>query len=48
MSDSEILSPSSDGRRQRSRDSKRKIVTAMLELVREGVIAPTADEVAFR
>jgi AcrR family transcriptional regulator len=48
VSDSEILSPTSDGRRQRSRDSKRKIVTAMLELVREGVIAPTADEVAFR
>lgn len=35
-----------DGRRLRSRDSKRKIVTAMLELVREGRIAPTAEEVA--
>ncbi|MDA0788662.1 MAG: TetR/AcrR family transcriptional regulator [Proteobacteria bacterium] len=37
-----------DGRRMRSRDSKRKIVNAMLELVREGRIAPTADEVAQR
>lgn len=37
-----------DGRRLRSRDSKRKIVTAMLGLVREGRIAPTAEEVAQR
>ncbi|MCB1644257.1 MAG: TetR/AcrR family transcriptional regulator [Pseudomonadales bacterium] len=37
-----------DGRRLRSRDSKRKIVSAMLELVREGRVAPTADEVAQR
>lgn len=37
-----------DGRRLRSRDSKRKIVAAMLELVREGRIAPTAEEVAQR
>lgn len=37
-----------DGRRLRSRDSKRRIVAAMLELVREGRIAPTAEEVAQR
>lgn len=37
-----------DGRRRRSRDSKRRIVAAMLELVREGRIAPTAEEVAQR
>lgn len=37
-----------DGRRLRSRDSKRRIVAAMLELVREGRIAPTAEEVARR
>ncbi len=37
-----------DGRRLRSRDSKRRIVAAMLELVREGRIAPTAEEVATR
>ena len=48
MSDTEIYTPTSDGRHQRSRDSKRKIVTAMLELVRAGVIAPTAEEVAAR
>ena len=37
-----------DGRRQRSEDSKQKIVSAMLELVREGNIAPTAELVAQR
>ncbi len=37
-----------DGRRLRSRDSKRRIVAAMLELVKEGHIAPTAEEVARR
>ena len=37
-----------DGRKLRSEDSKRRIVAAMLELVREGAIAPTADEVAKR
>lgn len=37
-----------DGRKQRSEDSKRRIVAAMLELVREGRIAPTAEEVATR
>lgn len=37
-----------DGRRQRSADSKQRIVAAMLELVREGKIAPTAEEVAQR
>lgn len=37
-----------DGRRLRSEDSKRRIVSAMLELVREGRMAPTAEEVARR
>jgi AcrR family transcriptional regulator len=40
--------PVTDGRLLRSRDSKRKIVAAMLELVREGRVAPTAEEVAQR
>lgn len=48
MSESKILFDTTDGRRLRSRDSKRKIVAAMLELVREGKIAPTAEEVAQR
>lgn len=48
MSESETLVDTTDGRRLRSRDSKRKIVSAMLELVREGRIAPTAEEVAQR
>lgn len=48
MSETETTINTTDGRRLRSRDSKRKIVAAMLELVREGRIAPTADEVAQR
>ncbi len=48
MSESGKLIDTTDGRRLRSRDSKRKIVSAMLELVREGQIAPTAEEVAQR
>jgi AcrR family transcriptional regulator len=40
--------PESDGRRRRSADSRRRIVEAMLELVREGDIAPSADHVAAR
>ncbi|XOV88545.1 MAG: TetR/AcrR family transcriptional regulator [Pseudomonadota bacterium] len=47
MSDLETQN-TTDGRRLRSRDSKRRIVSAMLELVREGRIAPTAEEVASR
>lgn len=37
-----------DGRKLRSEDSKRRIVSAMLQLVREGRMAPTAEEVAKR
>jgi AcrR family transcriptional regulator len=37
-----------DGRRQRSQNSRDKIVAAMLELVAEGRITPSADEVASR
>ena len=48
MSEPGTLIHTTDGRRLRSRDSKRKIVSAMLELVREGRIAPTAEEVAQR
>jgi len=35
-----------DGRKQRSNDSRRKIVTAYLALLREGNIIPSAEEVA--
>jgi AcrR family transcriptional regulator len=48
ISKPESMLDTTDGRRLRSRDSKRKIVAAMLELVREGRIAPTAEEVAQR
>ncbi|MFN7397931.1 MAG: TetR/AcrR family transcriptional regulator [Sandaracinobacter sp.] len=37
-----------DGRRRRSADSRRRIVEAMLELVREGDLSPSADAVASR
>jgi AcrR family transcriptional regulator len=37
-----------DGRRQRSKVSRDKMVAAMIELVREGAIMPSADQVATR
>jgi AcrR family transcriptional regulator len=37
-----------DGRRQRSEESRRKIVAAMLAIVRKGVISPSAEDVAAR
>lgn len=37
-----------DGRRQRADESKRRIAQAMLELVREGDVAPSAETVADR
>lgn len=38
--------PSRDGRQQRSQESRRKIVQAMLELVKSGVMEPSAEMVA--
>ncbi len=40
--------PNSDGRRARGQVSRSKIVAAMIELVREGTVAPTAEQVAGR
>lgn len=37
-----------DGRRKRSQDSRARIVQAMLELVREGDVSPSAELVAAR
>ena len=37
-----------DGRRNRSVATRKKIVNALAELVREGVIAPTAEQVSAR
>lgn len=37
-----------DGRRKRSQDSRARIVQAMLELVREGGVSPSAELVAAR
>ncbi|MES1974373.1 MAG: TetR/AcrR family transcriptional regulator [Pseudomonadota bacterium] len=44
----ERTAPSSDGRRRRSETSRDKIVAAMLQLVAEGQITPSADQVAAR
>ncbi len=40
--------PSADGRRRRSQDSRARIVQAMLDLVREGDVSPSAELVAAR
>ena len=40
--------PAADGRRRRSQDNRARIVRAMLELVREGEVAPAAAAVAVR
>lgn len=40
--------PSSDGRRRRSEQSRDKIVAAMLALISEGAITPSAEDVAKR
>lgn len=39
---------SSDGRRRRSEQSRAKIVEALLSLVKDGNVSPTAEEVAAR
>jgi AcrR family transcriptional regulator len=39
---------STDGRRNRGAQSRRRIVDALMDLVREGVITPTAEAVAAR
>ncbi len=38
----------SDGRKQRTNDSRLKIVEAMLQLIREGNISPSAEQVASK
>lgn len=40
--------PPSDGRRLRGQDNRARIVDAMLELIREGELAPGAEQVAAR
>lgn len=41
-------SPSLDGRRRRSEQSRDRIITAMIELVEGGAITPSAEDVAAR
>lgn len=45
---SDLAPTESDGRRQRSDASRRKIALAMLDLLRDGEIDPSADSVAER
>jgi AcrR family transcriptional regulator len=42
------IDPDVDGRRRRGQDNKARIVAAMLEMVREGDLAPSAEQVAAR
>ena len=44
----DVEATSRDGRRRRSQDSRQRIVAAMIELVGEGRITPSAEEVAAR
>jgi AcrR family transcriptional regulator len=46
MNPPDVMAP--DGRRRRSQNSRNAIVAAMLELVAEGRITPSAEEVASR
>ncbi len=45
---SKLAEPVTDGRRQRSERSQAAIVRACVELMEEGVLAPTAQEIAER
>lgn len=46
--DGEAVAPAVDGRRRRAEDSRARIVQAMLDLVREGDVSPSAELVAAR
>lgn len=48
MQQVEELNDKEDGRRLRGRENRRRIVEAMLELVREGIISPSAEDVSAR
>lgn len=47
MSRAESLEPV-DGRRRRGQDNRARIVAAMMEIVRSGQVAPSAEQVAAR
>jgi AcrR family transcriptional regulator len=40
--------PAADGRRRRGEDNRARIVAAMLEIIRSGDVAPSAEQVAQR
>lgn len=48
MAEAEELTDKGDGRRLRGQENRRRIVAAMLELVREGNISPSAEDVSAK
>ena len=44
--DEETPAVSADGRRRRGQDSRARIVAAMLDIIRDGEVSPSADQVA--
>ena len=42
------MTPETDGRLRRSAATRERIVSAMADLIREGVVAPTTDLIASR
>jgi AcrR family transcriptional regulator len=48
MTDSIAPTPVADGRRRRGQDNRAKIVSAMLEIIHAGDLAPSAEQVAQR
>ena len=44
----DTMTPATDGRRRRGEDNRRKIVAALMDLVKAGHVAPTAEQVADR
>ena len=48
MSQGPAATPAADGRRRRGEDNRARIVAAMLEIIRSGDVAPSAEQVAQR
>jgi AcrR family transcriptional regulator len=48
MSAGAAAAPAADGRRRRGQDNRARIVAAMLEIIRSGDLAPSAEQVAQR
>jgi AcrR family transcriptional regulator len=48
VSQGPAATPAADGRRRRGEDNRARIVAAMLEIIRSGDVAPSAEQVAQR